>query len=127
MNSVPFQMNIYAGWGISEGIISDEGNGFLRIEFQNRDKMGGFLKSGVKSLNVALKDLSSVTLSKGWLGMTWMGVNLVLQGKDMNVLKDVPGMKQGRVEMGIQRIHVAAAEKLVNDLYEEEVQNESKS
>ena len=118
MNTVPFVIDIFAGFGKCEGILRETGGGNITIEYQSSDKFGGIIKTGVRQVNVQLSHLSSVTISKGWLGNTWLGVKIVLQGRDMTVLKDVPGMTQGRVELSVARKDVAAAEKFVDGLHE---------
>jgi hypothetical protein len=117
-NTVPFTIgNLYAGFGQCHGLLRDEGN-HLDLEFQIQDKVAGILKSDVRRVQVALKDLFSVTLTKGWLGTSWLGIKIVIQANHMETLKDVPGMSQGRVELSISRKDREAAEKLVADLYE---------
>jgi hypothetical protein len=118
MNTVPFSVDILAGFGKCEGMLKDAGGGTISIEFQNSDKFGGLIKSDVKQVNVPLNDLTSVTITKGWLGNTWLGVKIVLQGKNLTTLKDVPGMSQGRVELNVARKDVAAAERFVDGLHE---------
>jgi hypothetical protein len=118
MNTVPFSIDILAGFGKCEGMLKDAGGGTITIEFQNSDKFGGLIKSDIKLVAVPLKDLTSVTISRGWLGTTWLGVKLCLQGKDLATLKDVPGMSMGRVELSVARKDIAAAEKFVDGLHE---------
>ena len=118
MNACPFTLNIYAGFGTCEGMLRNEG-GYLDVEFQNKDAVAGILKSDVQLVRIALKDLVSVTITKGWLGMNWMGVKIVLQAAKMGTLKDVPGMIQGKVEFNIARKDRDAAERLVAGLHEE--------
>lgn len=118
MNACPFSLELYGGFGRCEGIIRDEG-GCLALEFQNKDAVAGILKSDVRQVKIPLKQLVSVTITKGWLGTSWMGVKIVLQGVSMETLKDVPGMSQGKVELSVARKDRDAAEKLVAGLHEE--------
>ncbi len=119
-NSVPFTIgNLYAGFGHCHGLLRDEGD-HLDFEFQVQDKLAGIIKSDVRRVKVALKDLASVTLTKGWLGTSWLGTKIVIQAAHMETLKDGPGMSQGRVELSIARKDREAAERLVADLYETE-------
>jgi hypothetical protein len=117
MNAVPFTMDVFAGLGKCEGILREE-PGHLVIEYQSRDAIAGIVKSDVRSVTVALKDLASVTITKGWLGTSWMGVKIELQGVRMESLKDVPGMCQGKVVLGIARKDRDAAERFVAGLHE---------
>ena len=118
MNACPFTLDLYGGLGRCEGVLRDEG-GCLAVEFQNRDTLAGILKTDVRVVRVPLKELVSVTITKGWLGTSWMGVKIVLQAAKMETLKDVPGMIQGKVEFNIARKDRDAAERLVAGLHEE--------
>src|SRR5207244_2411841 len=102
MNAVPFTVEMYGGLGQCEGIIRDEGK-HLAIDFQVTDNVVQIFKSNVRQVQVPLKDLVSVTLTKGWLGTSWLGVKIVLQAAKMETLQHVPGMNQGRVELSIAR------------------------
>ena len=118
-HTVPFMLdNLYAGLGKCDGLLRDEGD-HLCLEFQIRDSLAGILKTGVRQVRVPLKDLASVTLTKGWLGMTWLGVKIVIQAGRLEVLKDMPGASQGRIELSIARKDRDAAEAFVADLYGE--------
>ena len=119
MNTVPFTVDLFGGLGKCEGLLRDEGE-HLVLEFQNKDAVAGILKSDVREVRVPLKDLVSVTLTKGWLGTSWLGVTIVLQSGRMETLKDVPGMSQGRAELSIARKDRDAAEKFVAGLYQDE-------
>jgi hypothetical protein len=68
-----------------------------------------------------LKELVSITLTKGWLGTSWLGVKLVIQAEQMDTLKDVPGMNQGRVELSIGRRDYEAAEDFIAELHRPEL------
>lgn len=118
MNMVPFTIgDLYGGLGECHGLLRDEGD-HLGFEFQTQDSLAGLIRSSVKEVRAPLKELVSVTLTKGWLGTTWLGVTIVIQAARLETLKDVPGMNQGRVELSIARKDRDAAEKLVADLHE---------
>ncbi len=119
MNSVPFTVKLYGGFGECQGLLRDEGE-YITIEFQTVDTVAGILKSGIRQVRVPLKDLTAVTLTKGWLGTSWMGVTIVLQAARIETLKDVPGMIQGRVELSVARKDRDAAERFVADLHQDE-------
>ncbi len=119
MNRVPFTVKLYGGLGECQGLLLDEGE-HLTLEFQIVDSVAGVLKSGVRQVRIPLKDLASVTLTKGWLGNTWMGVTIVLQAARIETLKDAPGMSQGRVELSVARKDRDIAERFVADLHQEE-------
>lgn len=114
MNMVPFSIEVYGGLGECHGLLRDEGT-HLAFEFQVTDAVAGFLKTGVRHVRVSLSDLLSVSLCKGWFS-----TKIVVQAARMDVLQDLPGMTQGRVELRIARKDRAAAEALVAGLYQED-------
>lgn len=75
-------------------------------------------------MRIPLRDLVSVTLTKGWLGSTWLGVKTVLQAARMDVFQDLPGASQGRIELSVARKDRDAAEKFVTNLHEQEASTE---
>jgi hypothetical protein len=118
MNTVPFTLDhVWAGFGQGEGLLRDEGT-HLCLEYQIKDAVIGAFKGGLKQVRVPLKDLVSVTLTKGWFGQKWAGVKIVIQAARMDVLQDLPGATQGRIELGISGRDHDAAEKLVADLHQ---------
>ncbi|QVL32673.1 hypothetical protein KIH39_01780 [Telmatocola sphagniphila] len=123
MNPVPFTVKLYGGLGECQGLLQDEGAN-ITIEFQKVDSLAGVLKSGIRKVSIPLKELISVTLTKGWLGTSWMGVTIVLQAARIETLKDIPGMSHGRVEFSVARKNRDAAEKFVADLHQEDLSAE---
>ncbi len=118
MNTVPFSLgNLYAGFGECEGMLHDEGE-YLAFEFQVKDSVAGIFKSGIRKVRVPLKDLVSVTLSKGWFGTTWTGVTIVLQAARLETFQEIPGASHGKIELAIARKDRDAAERLVAGLHE---------
>src|SRR5262249_8354394 len=119
MNMVPFSIgDLYGGLGECHGLLRDEGEN-LYFEFQTQDSLAGVIKSPVREVRVPVKDLVSVTLTKGWLGTTWLGVTIVIQAARLETLKEVPGTSQGRVELSIARKDREAADRLVANLHED--------
>jgi hypothetical protein len=119
MIMVPFTIDdLYGGLGECHGLLRDEGE-TLCFEFQTQDSLAGLIKSRVREVRVPVKELVSVTLTKGWLGTTWLGVTIVIQAAKLESLKDVPRSSQGRVELSIARKDREAAEKFVANLHED--------
>jgi hypothetical protein len=117
MRSVPFSLpSLYAGFGEGHGVLFDEQEA-LRFEFQVKDKLGGWLKGKVKNVRVPVNQIVSVQLTKGWLGSTWLGVKIIIQASGLEVLRDIPGASQGKLELSVARNDVAAAEAFVDGLY----------
>jgi hypothetical protein len=71
-------------------------------------------------VRIPLRDLVSVTLTKGWLGTTWLGVKIVLQAAQLEALQGMPGASQGRIELSVARKDRDAAERFVAGLHEQE-------
>ena len=114
MNTVPVMLGeLYKGFAKGHGLIHDEGD-CLCLEYQVQDKVIGLVKSGIKQVRVPLADLASVALERRWFGMS---TYLVIQGARMDALKDVPGMEQGRLVLGIARKDRDAAAKFVAELH----------
>src|SRR5205085_642172 len=82
----------------------------LCLEFQVADGLFQAIKGGVRQVRVPYPDLQSVTLTKGWLGTTWLGVRVVIQAGRVDAFRGVHGATQGRVELAIARADVTAAE-----------------
>jgi hypothetical protein len=119
MNSVPFTLGrLYGGFGQCDGLLRDEGDQ-LALEFQIKDAIAGVLKTGVRQARIPISDLVSVTLTKGWLGTTWLGVTITLQAARMETFKDLPGAAPGRLELRVARKDTAAAERFVAGLHEQ--------
>jgi len=114
MNTVPVMLGeLYKGLAKGHGLIHDEGN-CLCLEYQVQDKVVGLIKSGIKKVRIPLADLASVALERKWFGMSTF---LVIQGARMEALKDVPGMEQGRLVLGVARKDREAAAKFVAELH----------
>jgi len=112
MTSVPFTQKVFGGLGECHGLIRPDGD-CLVLEFQVQDSLGGIFRSRPKSVRVPLADLQSVELRGGWFSRS-----LVIQARSLISTANVPGSKQGRVEVKIARADVPAAERLVAGVYE---------
>jgi hypothetical protein len=114
MNMVPVSLGeLYEGLANSHGLIRDEGD-HLCIEFQVQDAVFGLIKSGIKQVRIPLADLASVTVARSWFGLC---TKLVVQVARMEAVKDVPGMAQGRIALGVARKDRDAAAKFVAELH----------
>ena len=90
------------------------------LEYQVKDGIVGVLKSEVRELRIPFENLASVTLTKGWFGMNWFGVKIVIQADRMETFQDVPGASHGRLKLKISRQNHEAAEDFVYNLYRNE-------
>jgi hypothetical protein len=119
IDALPFKIGeIYAGFGECHGLLRDEGE-HLTIEFQVQDSVAGVLKSKIRHVQIPLDEIVSLTLTKGWLGTSWLGVKVAIQTSRLETLKDVPGASQGRIELSIARKDVEAAEMFVAHFYDD--------
>ncbi len=100
MNAVPIDLgDLYEGFANGHGLIRDEGD-HLCLEFQVQDAVVGLIKSGVKQVRIPVADVASVALERKWFGLV---TRLVIQLASMKPVQDVPGIKQGRLVLGIAR------------------------
>lgn len=116
MKAVPFSLDVYGGFGECNGLLKNDKQG-LSLEFQTRDAVAGIVKSDVKQVAIPFHELVSVTMTKGWLGMNWMGVKLIIQTSNLKTLQAVPGMSQGRLELSIAKKDIEEAEDFLDALY----------
>jgi hypothetical protein len=117
MDTVRFTLSdVFAGFGEGHGLLRNEGS-HLCLEYQVQDGIVGMLKSEVRQVRIPIEDVSSVTLTKGWFGMNWWGVKIVIQGTNMEAFEDVPGASGGRVELSISGKDHEAAENFVYRLH----------
>jgi len=114
MHAVPYHYDeLYGGLADCQGLIRVDGKD-LCLEFQVKDSVIGALKSSVKEVRIAIRELSSARLERRWFGL----VNkLLIQASRLEPVKDVPGMNQGRIILGIARRDRLAAEQLIADLH----------
>jgi hypothetical protein len=120
MDTVPVTLNnVYAGFGDGEGLLHNERT-HLCLEYQVKDGILGVLKSEVRELRIPIENVASVSLTKGWFGMNWFGVKIIIQADRMETFQDVPGASNGRLELSISRKNYEAAEDFVYYLHRSE-------
>lgn len=114
MTSVPFTIPNLC-WCLAEcqGVLRGEGNNLV-FEFQVQDNFAGWFRSSPKIVRLALADLESVELRKGWFRAT----DLVITAKSMAAVAAMPGSRQGRIELRIAKKDRKAAEAFVESAYE---------
>jgi hypothetical protein len=112
MTSVPFKLHVFGGLAECNGLIRPDGDSLV-LEFQIQDNFFGFLRGKPKAVRILLADLDLVELKGRLFGRT-----LVIKARTLASLADVPGSKQGRVDLEIARADVPAAERLVAGVYE---------
>ena len=95
---VPFSLQeVYGGFGEGEGVARADETG-VTLEFELRDGVVGFLKSGVREVRVSLDEMSSVEVKTGPFGG-----QLTIATRTLGASSRVPGSKPGRVRLRVPR------------------------
>src|SRR4029079_6000098 len=116
MPNIPFSVpKLYGGLAECHGLLRGEGDSLV-LEYQVQDRLLGLFLPRPRLLRIPLAQLESVELQRrGWFGARTM---LVIKAKSLMPLADVPGNRQGQVELAIAAKDCAAAEQFVAGLYE---------
>lgn len=85
--------------------------GKLVLEYQTEDAILGVLKTGVKTVEISLSELSSAQVEQ----KLW-SAELVLQGKNMRVLGNLPGASQGKLRVKLNRQSITAAKQMIEEI-----------
>lgn len=96
-STVSFTVSDPSGLMESEGLIyvKDEK---LIVEYQTSDSILGLLKTGVKSVEVNLEDITQCSLEhKFWSS------ELVIQGKNMRIFGSAPGSSSGKLRLKVDK------------------------
>jgi len=110
MAAIPFLINdAVGGLAHCHGLIRDEGD-TLVIESQTQDGIIGLVKGDIRETRISVKEIAGIEVKKSWLG--WSDT-LSIQMATMKQVAQIPGMKQGRIELPISRSDLGAAEELV--------------
>jgi hypothetical protein len=112
MSSVPFKLPVYGGMAECHGLLRPDGDSLV-LEYQVQDNMFGVLRGKARAVRIPLSDLESVELRGKWFGRS-----LIIQSRSLLTLANVPGSKQGRLELAIARPDWPAAERLAAEVYE---------
>jgi len=111
MKSLPFSIpHLFWGFGECHGLLRDEGT-HLCLEYQV--KIGAF-RTRPKTVRVPIKELETVELQKGWFGNT----TVTLRASSLQAIGQVPGSRQGKLELRIDGKDKKLAEEIVSGLYE---------
>lgn len=117
MDTLPFTLwNVFGGLASADGLLRNEGT-HLCAEYQVTDGFFGVLKSNVREIRIPMEEVVSANLTRGWLGLNWLGIKLVIQVSHMDRLQGMPDASQGRMTLRIARADRAAAEAFVERLY----------
>jgi hypothetical protein len=116
MPSISFTVpKLYGGLADCHGLLRGEGD-CLVLEYQVQDRLLGLIRRRPRAVRLPLAQLESVELQRrGWFGAR---TALVIKAKSLMSLADVPGSRQGQVELAIAPKDWAAAQQFVAGLYE---------
>ena len=84
----------------TEGILSADDTD-LKFEFRTSDAVLGVIKSDIREVRLPLDRIESITFRKQWLA----GCSIMIRVSEMRAASDLPGFKQGEVELSIERKH----------------------
>jgi serine/threonine protein kinase len=105
---VPFSISeLYAGFAKATGCLyfDDEA---VRLEYEVKDDVVGYMSSGVKNVRIPLADILSLELKRGRLGLRHTFEILTYK---ISSLEGVPRSEQGRARLSIARADVPLAER----------------
>lgn len=108
--SVPFTYDTMAGFAEAVGMIYGQGS-TLVVEFRNRDKLLGTLRSKTQLVTIPSHKLTRLELKSGVFSST-----LTIAANSLSALGNLPGSETGSIELKIKRVDVAAAKQLVHQL-----------
>lgn len=109
--SIPFKIkNVYEGLAETEGVITIE-NEHLKIEFQTKDSIFGFLRSQLNTILLPIKELAHVNHKPGLFKDT-----LTLRATNMRYFLPVPTSKHGEIQVIIDKKNREDALAFVSDL-----------
>src|SRR5699024_4280748 len=86
--------------------LSEDG---FELEFEVRDSLIGFFKSGITNLVIPFSDLDMINYKKGWFSD-----KIILEGTSMRAFKDLPGVEVATCILKIKRKHRKEAEGLLS-------------
>ncbi|MEN7547953.1 hypothetical protein AAG747_08535 [Rapidithrix thailandica] len=110
MESVPFRIELYDGFAETRGILRLE-NESVFLEFETKDSFFGVIKSGVQSIDIPLKYLSSAHLAKSIFGN-----KIILHAHSLKAFEKFPSSSSGELKLGIKRKFKHQAENLVTNI-----------
>ena len=83
----------------------------LILELQQQDAFVGALKSDVQNFKISFSEIQEVKIDKGMFS-----TSVVIEGSHMASLSDIPGSKQGNVELKIDRKNKKEADRVISAL-----------
>ncbi|MEZ4888340.1 MAG: hypothetical protein R3E32_26665 [Chitinophagales bacterium] len=97
METVSFKMDAYQGFAETEGVIQ-AGKEVIRIEYQTKDALVGYFKSGLKTLDIPFDDIQDLLFDSNLFT-----AKLRIQLKTLQAAQDFPTTKGGEIHISISR------------------------
>jgi len=112
MDDVNVAFNVWDDSGLmeSDGLITFADD-MLTIEYQTADALLGLLKSSIKEIQIEVGDIRQAYIERKMFGS-----ELVLQGSNLRVFRNLPGCRGGNLRIKITRQSQLAAQNLVDDI-----------
>jgi hypothetical protein len=110
-STVPFTMENPLWLAATEGILSADETDLI-LEFRTSDAIIGLIKSEVREVKLPLNSIEQMTYRKHWLG----GCSVVIRVNEMRAASELPGFKQGEVELSVDRKHREVAAEFVSSI-----------
>lgn len=108
---LPFLIpEVYAGFAEAQGIMRVDDN-TLTLEFEIRDSLVGLFNSGMKEIEIPLKEVISITLNKGWFKIAF-----IIRTQKLNSLGNLPKQQRGQIKLYLSYEDEEIAEWLVSFL-----------
>ncbi len=111
MNTIPFSIdNAYKGLAKVGGILCFSKN-VLTLEFETKDSMFGFFKSGVKKLSLPADELENLRIEKKFFQRS-----LVIRTRSLHAIKDFPHSENAQIRLQIDKAHIKSVESIVSSM-----------
>lgn len=111
MESLPFTMEAYHGFGRVDGRIR-AGDGTLVMEYQVKDDIFGWLKARPRQVKLSMADIEDVRFIRRRLRKSIFEIEL----SNLHLAERLPGSDAGRVKLRIERDFRDRAERIANRL-----------
>lgn len=108
MESLPFSMSAYEGFGVVEGRVRDTESA-LAIEFHVKDNVFGAFKSGLRSITIPFTSVEAVRYE----ARRFRKSRLEIDVNDATLLEKIPGTKVGTLTLRLDKKTKPHAERIV--------------
>ena len=110
MDSIPVKFpEIYEGFADAEGVLRISSDA-LALEYQVKDNLIGVVKSDVKAAVIPFERIDEVDFRSNFI---WTRLNIRVDS--LQVVEDVPGAKQGKINLKIPRRYRREAAEMAHE------------